>query len=178
MLEVSIVDKGGSVLRRIELTGGRPIKIGRGLDCEVRIAAATVSRQHAELRPAKGGGGWVLRDLNSTHGMFVDGKRVSALECEEGLEVNIGPATLRFDDLAERIGQEMNAEIADEFASVDEDGDVETMDVQIVSSVPPKPNRQKKIKEPKEPKEAKPAKEGKKRFSLRRQKASAESRAT
>lgn len=170
MLEVSIVDKSGNVLQRVELTGARPIKIGRGLDCEVRIAAATVSRQHAELRPAKGEGGWVLRDLNSTHGVFVDGKRVSSLECEEGVEVNIGPATLRFDDLAERIGQEMDAEIGDEFGSVDEDA--ETLNVQIVSSVSPKTAKPAKEKRAKEPK---PEKEGKGRFSLRKSKANNES---
>ncbi|MCA9294776.1 MAG: FHA domain-containing protein [Phycisphaerales bacterium] len=178
MLEVSIVDKSGNVLQRVELTGARPIKIGRGLDCDVRITAATVSRQHAELRPAKGDGGWVLRDLNSTHGVFVDGKRVSALECEEGVEVNIGPATLRFDDLAERIGQEINDEIADEFGSVDEDGDAETLNVQIVSSVPLKPQKVKKTKEPKAPKaeaDDKSAKGGKLKLRLRKSKATSES---
>ncbi len=165
MLEVSIVDKTGNVLRRIELTGGRPIKIGRGLNCEVRIAAATVSREHAELRPSRDSDGWVLRDLNSTHGVFVDGKRVRALECAEGLEVNIGPATLRFDDLAERIGQEIDADIADEFGGENEEA--ETLDVNIVSSVAPK-----KAKPAKEPKAAK---EGKSKLRFRKAKATSES---
>lgn len=55
-----------------------PVRIGRGEECALRVAAADVSRDHAELYPE--GPGWRVRDLGSTNGTFLDGIRVEAAD--------------------------------------------------------------------------------------------------
>jgi pSer/pThr/pTyr-binding forkhead associated (FHA) protein len=47
--------------------------IGRSHDGEVVVLAASVSREHAELRRTDSG--WYVRDLGSRNGTFVDGAR-------------------------------------------------------------------------------------------------------
>jgi hypothetical protein len=48
--------------------------VGRALTCALRISAAFVSAQHALIR--YDGQGWVLRDLASTNGTWLNGRRV------------------------------------------------------------------------------------------------------
>lgn len=48
--------------------------IGRGSRCDVVIAGATVSRRHAQLYFREGS--WVLVDLESTNGTYINGCRV------------------------------------------------------------------------------------------------------
>lgn len=52
----------------------RPLRIGRGDDCDCVLPGAEVSRYHAEIAPQ--GGLTVLRDLNSTNGVHHAGRRV------------------------------------------------------------------------------------------------------
>ena len=48
--------------------------LGRAADCDYRLRDETVSRRHAEVRPEDGV--WVIRDLDSTNGVYVNGRRV------------------------------------------------------------------------------------------------------
>jgi hypothetical protein len=50
---------------------GPGCRIGRAPDCDLRLEHASVSRHHAELRG--GDDAWVLRDLDSKNGSFIDG---------------------------------------------------------------------------------------------------------
>jgi hypothetical protein len=50
-------------------------KIGAADDSDIVIKQATVSKNHCELRWTEQG--WQLRDLDSTNGTFVDGKRLT-----------------------------------------------------------------------------------------------------
>ena len=113
MFELTIASPDGHVLRRVELTGSRAVRIGRSRECEIQLPIASVSRQHAELAPVDEET-WVIRDLGSTHGCLVQGERIRELTIQPGLEVHIGPAVLRFDDLATRIGEELDQTITDE----------------------------------------------------------------
>ncbi len=87
------VARDGVVEYRIEL--GKPVlRIGRNRDNEVVLPDPTksVSRVHAELREESGG--YVLVDLNSQNGTWVDGRRIDHLELQPGMAAAIGPYTL------------------------------------------------------------------------------------
>jgi hypothetical protein len=70
--------------------------IGRSRDCDVVLADPNVSRKHAELRP-DGHGGWQVRDLGSTNGVKVNGRKVDGpTAVESGDRLALGTADLRF----------------------------------------------------------------------------------
>lgn len=52
------------------------ILIGRAPECDVRLEHPLVSRHHARLRQRHAG--WVVEDLGSVHGTFIDGQRLSS----------------------------------------------------------------------------------------------------
>ncbi len=64
--------------------------IGRGREAQVRLDDAGSSRAHARLIPT-GDGIYVLEDLGSLNGTFVDGKRIDRTELRSGDRINIGP---------------------------------------------------------------------------------------
>jgi hypothetical protein len=54
------------------------VRVGRAADNDVAIPNQRVSRYHAQLRWAQGG--WLVADLDSTNGTFVDDERVAPAE--------------------------------------------------------------------------------------------------
>ncbi|MFF7852855.1 FHA domain-containing protein [Streptomyces sp. NPDC007904] len=73
---------------------GYPLRIGRDPGSGLRLSHETVSRVHAELRHQ--GGMWVLRDLGSTNGTTVNGRRVvGAAVVRAGDQVGFGRITYR-----------------------------------------------------------------------------------
>ncbi len=68
--------------------------LGRDEDCDFMVRVPAVSRQHAEI--FKKGASWFIRDLNSTNGTIVDGRRVEEAELEQDSEVRIGDAIFKF----------------------------------------------------------------------------------
>lgn len=66
--------------------------IGRSRDCDVVIASAEVSREHAEIRPRDGG--WIVFDLGSTNGVRVNGEPVGGVgsghPLRPGDQLNLG----------------------------------------------------------------------------------------
>jgi len=74
--------------------GGYPLRIGRDPANGLRLTHETVSRVHAEL--SRQGGMWVLRDLGSTNGTTVNGRRViGAAVVREGDQVGFGRMAFR-----------------------------------------------------------------------------------
>jgi hypothetical protein len=67
--------------------------IGRSSACQLVLADDTVSRRHAELRVEDGC--WVLRDLGSSNGTWVNGRRVVEAEVRPGDVVQLGASALR-----------------------------------------------------------------------------------
>ena len=59
----------------LDLRTANPFVIGRSEDCNLHLSHVGVSKHHAEIRLAKDGF-YYLRDLNSTNGVFVNGRRV------------------------------------------------------------------------------------------------------
>jgi hypothetical protein len=73
---------------------GHPLRIGRDPGNGLRLTHETVSRMHAEL--SRQGGLWVLRDLGSTNGTTVNGRRViGAAIVREGDQVGFGSVAYR-----------------------------------------------------------------------------------
>jgi len=72
--------------------------IGRHDDCLIRIRSAQVSRRHCELYEE--GDKLMLRDLGSSNGTFVNGKRVLGQQSlKAGDVLTIGGVTLRVDPI-------------------------------------------------------------------------------
>lgn len=69
------------------------ITIGTAPDCEVVLTDLLVSPRHAELRQTSEG--WVLADLHSWNGTFVNGKRISRTTVGEQDVIGIGHALFR-----------------------------------------------------------------------------------
>ena len=64
--------------------------IGRAGDCALRIPARDVSRHHCEV--TLGVDGVLVRDVGSSNGTYVNGKRVAQVELQAGHPLRIGPA--------------------------------------------------------------------------------------
>lgn len=66
--------------------------LGRQSDCDFIIADPSVSRVHAEVfwRPA----GWFVRDLDSRHGVYVNGATTPMAKLRDGDELRFGDAIL------------------------------------------------------------------------------------
>ncbi|CAM5569616.1 DUF1707 and FHA domain-containing protein [Streptomyces viridochromogenes] len=73
---------------------GHPLRIGRDPANGLRLTHETVSRVHAEL--SHQAGLWVLRDLGSTNGTTVNGRRViGAVVVREGDQIGFGRMAFR-----------------------------------------------------------------------------------
>lgn len=83
-------DKG----RRFELPDHEPQQIGRSSEA-LPLTDQTISRRHAEMTPD--GGRWILRDLGSSNGTFVNGVRVTeARTLHPGDQIRAGTTLVIF----------------------------------------------------------------------------------
>jgi pSer/pThr/pTyr-binding forkhead associated (FHA) protein len=79
--------------RRVEVDGGA-FSVGRGTDCDLVLADVEASRRHA-LIERRTDGSFTLRDLASTNGTAVDGRRIAAtVDLHDGEQITIGRTTL------------------------------------------------------------------------------------
>src|SRR4051812_20310837 len=88
-----ILTLSGRTLERYEFDK-ESVKIGRNEDCEVTIDNLGVSRYHAEI--VQKDGFYVLRDLKSNNGTFVNGRRIENYNLNDGDEISIGKFTISF----------------------------------------------------------------------------------
>jgi predicted component of type VI protein secretion system len=97
------VVRGRSATTTLKLGDG-VTSLGRHDDCLIRIKSSQVSRRHCEL--FESGGKLIVRDLGSSNGTFVNGKRVVGQQpIKPGDELTVGAVTLRLASL----GQAVNA---------------------------------------------------------------------
>jgi Protein of unknown function (DUF3662)/FHA domain len=76
-------------------TGGGVI--GRSRECDVVLSDQNVSRKHAEVRPS--GGKWIVKDLGSTNGVKVNGRRITGPQSlRPGDTIELGTSTIGFDE--------------------------------------------------------------------------------
>jgi pSer/pThr/pTyr-binding forkhead associated (FHA) protein len=79
--------------QRQEFGAEARVRFGRHPDCEVSFDPyrdIDASSRHAELRPRAGAGaGWVLVDVGSSNGTYVDGRRVTEASIGENSAVSV-----------------------------------------------------------------------------------------
>jgi len=69
------------------------IIIGRDSDNDVQIDNVAVSREHAKI--IRGQNYYLIEDLNSTNGTFVNGKKINKKYLKEDDEISIGKHSLQ-----------------------------------------------------------------------------------
>lgn len=79
--------------RAFELEGP-PVIVGRREGCDVTLADSSVSRRHAKMEYS--GGTWVVSDLGSTNGTYVNGVRINRKELSPGDYVKFGSTLCLF----------------------------------------------------------------------------------
>ena len=88
--------------------------LGRALEADVRVNDTQVSRQHARVTSLKKEGAipteYVLTDLASRNGTFLNGRRVTSERLQNGDKIAIGETILRF-DLLDEIDREYQRQI-------------------------------------------------------------------
>lgn len=95
-----VVLAGPDLGRRFAL-GTPRLVVGRAPASGIMLDDAAVSRAHAEFTSR--GGRWVVRDLGSTNGTYVNDIRLSAEHAlVEGDRVRIGPTTFKFLDVGSK----------------------------------------------------------------------------
>ncbi len=92
---LEVLQAGGVAEREVPL-GGERTTIGRKPGNAIVLSDTHVSGVHAEV--VEEGGRWVLRDLGSTNGTFLDGRRIEEVTLSPGDEFVIGQTRMRFLD--------------------------------------------------------------------------------
>jgi membrane-bound lytic murein transglycosylase D len=65
-----------------------PFQIGRERGCDVELPDSQVSRRHAQVSLVNGQ--WIVRDLQSSNGLFVDGRPVESAPIGDGVAIRLG----------------------------------------------------------------------------------------
>jgi hypothetical protein len=81
---------------RAELLGSGGAVLGRSREADIVLDDANVSRKHAEIRPS--GGSWTVRDMGSTNGVKVNGRRIEgAQSLKPGDVIELGTSHATFE---------------------------------------------------------------------------------
>ncbi len=92
--------------------------IGRDASNKIRLRDAEVSRRHAEIR--RGVDGRTLVDLESSNGVYVNGRRVKTRRLLNGDQIQIGKTVLLFSSRASDVGS--REPLVDVFQDAEGDG--------------------------------------------------------
>jgi len=88
--------------------------LGRALEADVRVNDTQVSRQHARIitenMPDTNRADYILVDLHSRNGTFLNGRRIMSERLTNGDKISIGDTILRF-DLLDEIDREYQKQI-------------------------------------------------------------------
>jgi hypothetical protein len=89
-----MVTKGESIGKVFPLSKDSAVSIGRAPTNDVAIRDVAMSGEHCRVRPE--GGVWVVHDLESTNGTFVNEKRITRHALVEGDVIRVGETVLRY----------------------------------------------------------------------------------
>ena len=83
-----------NVIKEYDLDRSKPLSIGRRENNDVVIASLVVSGDHAKLDSTSSG--YLLTDLKSKNGTYVNGRRIDNCHLKNGDQITIGKHTLLF----------------------------------------------------------------------------------
>jgi two-component system response regulator HydG len=106
------VIRGSAAPRILELFDS--VVLGREPGVEMRVMDPSASRRHATITPTRDGTGWILIDLNSSNGTFLNGRKIDKNRVGPGDIVQIGDTHLRIFDMRE--GQRQTVVLAGDAA--------------------------------------------------------------
>lgn len=72
------------------------VTVGREPGCDVLLTSPTASRRHALVAP--NGEGWIVRDLGSGNGTFLDARRVDEAHLPNGVAIRFGSVPAWFEE--------------------------------------------------------------------------------
>lgn len=86
-----LILREGQAPRRQWVIGKAQVLLGRWERCDIALSARAVSRRHAQITQTDAG--YILRDLNSKNGTFVNGQEVKGdYHLQDGDEIEVGLA--------------------------------------------------------------------------------------
>jgi pSer/pThr/pTyr-binding forkhead associated (FHA) protein len=89
--KVVVIDENGSKVGTYKL--GKTLQIGRGQSADIRLTDTYVSTAHARI--ANRNGTWVVEDLGSTNGTYLNQRRVTGpATLSPGDRIRVGKTTL------------------------------------------------------------------------------------
>src|SRR5439155_24604420 len=95
MATLCLLNEDGEVVQEWQI-GERPVAVGRGASVDVKIDDAGLSRRHFMI--VREGEEYVLKDLSSRNGTWVDGARAVALKLRHNDGILAGLTQFRFCD--------------------------------------------------------------------------------
>jgi len=97
-----VIERPGQEQQVFELPQDRPIYVGRAESNDLVLRETSVSRRHAMLSPSLEGS-WMVRDLGSANGIFLNGKNVKESPLKDSDVLNIGEYSLRYESMESQI---------------------------------------------------------------------------
>jgi two-component system, cell cycle response regulator len=92
-----VVVQGAEADLGIHVVCDRPIVMGRDPEVELPLRDGSASRRHCMVEREEESGAYILRDLGSTNGTHVNGKRVDAMvKLSEGDKIFLGSSIVKF----------------------------------------------------------------------------------
>ena len=91
---VLVVTRGPNIGARY-LLGDQVVRAGRHPESDIFLDDITVSRRHVEIAP-KDGGTYVMRDVGSLNGTYVNKERIDEVQLAPGDELQIGKFKLLY----------------------------------------------------------------------------------
>jgi adenylate cyclase len=97
-----VIERPGQEQQVFELPPDRPIYVGRAESNDLVLRETSVSRRHAMLSPSLEGA-WMVRDLGSANGIFINGKSVKETPLKDSDVLAIGEYSLRYESMESQI---------------------------------------------------------------------------
>lgn len=97
MDRLQVASLGGAVSRpEITLADGGQVVLGRDPSCDVPIDSAQVSWHHARITAR--GDRWIIKDLNSRNGTFLNGSRIRTAQIHQDDQLYLGPVAVQLSE--------------------------------------------------------------------------------